>query len=198
MSPVSRLGIFGGTFDPVHLGHLIAAEEARLFVPLDRILFMPSGYPPHRSKPPTAPAVHRARMAALAIQGHPDFALDDREVRAGRTVYTVETLEALRSEHGSGCALYLIVGADSLVDLPLWRDPGRILELATVVVIERPGAPLEGADPAFLARAVRVPGARVAISSSAIRDRLQAGRPVRYLVPEAVRSYIAEHRLYTG
>ena len=198
MSAVARLGIFGGTFDPIHVGHLIAAEEARLAVPLERVFFMPSGLPPHRSKPPVASAEHRTRMVALAIDGHPDFLLDDREVRAGRSVYTVETLEELRAHHGPGCALHLIIGGDSLLDLPMWRDPGRILDLATIVVIERPGSPLEGADPALLARAVRVPGARVAVSSSGIRDRLRAGQPVRYLVPEAVRSYIARNRLYTG
>jgi nicotinate-nucleotide adenylyltransferase len=198
VSAALRLGVFGGTFDPVHLGHLIAAEEARLAVPLDRVLFIPSGQPPHRSKPPSASAEQRARMVALAINGHADFVLDEREVRAERVVYTIETLKALKVEHGPACRLHLIIGGDSLLDFPLWREPLRILDLATVVVIERPGSPLEGADPMLLGRVLRVSGARVAISAREIRDRLGTGRSVRYLVPEAVQSFIERNRLYAG
>lgn len=192
----TNVGVFGGTFDPVHLGHLIAAEEARQALALDRVLFVPAGMPPHRARPPIASAADRVRLVELAIDGHPAFSLDEREAGAGRTCYTVETLDALRAEMGESCRLHLVIGADSLRDLPGWREPERILSLASIVVVERPGSALETADPDLLALVVRVPGARVGISSSEIRDRLRAGRSVRYLVPDAVRAYIAEHRLY--
>ena len=192
----TNVGVFGGTFDPVHLGHLIAAEEARQALALDRVLFVPAGMPPHRTRPPVASAADRVRLVELAIDGHPAFSLDRREAGAGRTCYTVETLAALRAEMGESCRLHLVIGADSLLDLPGWREPERILSLASIVVVDRPGSALETADPDLLALVVRVPGARVGISSSEIRDRLLAGRSVRYLLPEAVRAYIAEHRLY--
>jgi nicotinate-nucleotide adenylyltransferase len=196
MPPAGDVGVFGGTFDPIHLGHLIAAEEARLALDLERVLFIPAGRPPHRAKPPLAPEEDRVRMVATAIEGHPAFALDLREVGAGRTCYTVETLEALRAELGATRRLHLVIGSDSLLDLPAWREPERIVELAALAVVERPGWTLEGADPSLMHRVERVPGARVGISSSEIRERLRAGRSVRYLVPDAVRAYIAEHRLY--
>jgi nicotinate-nucleotide adenylyltransferase len=196
MTRTARFGIFGGTFDPIHIGHLIAAEEARLAVGLDRVVFVPAGIPPHRERPPAAPAAQRTEMVRRAIAGHPAFDLDEREARAGRPVYTVETLEALRSDGGAARDLFFIVGADSLAEFQTWRDPDRILDLCTLVVVERPGTEWSGIDPALLRRVVRVPGARVGISAREIRERLASGLPVRYLVPDAVRAAIEEFGLY--
>jgi len=190
-----KLGVFGGTFDPIHVGHLIAAEEARESAGLDRMLFVPAGRPPHRPRPPVASVADRVRMTAIAIEGHPGFSLDEREASAGAARYTIETLESLRGEFGPDCRLHLVIGADSLLDLPNWREPEKIRALATIVVVDRPGF-----DPGAAGSGegtVRVPGARVGISSSEIRDRLRLGRSVRYLVPEAVLAYISERRLYS-
>lgn len=193
-----RLGIFGGTFDPIHIGHLILAESCREACRLDKVLFVVAGEPPHKGKPRTA-AKHRLEMVELAIAGHESFEASEIELDRPGPHYSFETLERLTAER-PGAELFFLIGADSLADLPGWRKPERICELASLVVVNRPGtpesvlrtfAPPEGSK-AF--RHVTMPD--VGVASREIRRRVAEGQSVRYLVPRAVEVYLREHRLY--
>lgn len=187
-----RLGLFGGTFDPIHLGHLIMAETCREACRLDRVWFVVAGEPPHKRGERT-PARHRVEMVRLAIAGHPDFEVSEIEVDRPGPHYSVETLEAVHRARPED-ELFFIIGADSLVDLPHWREPARIRELATIVVVNRPGfaPPADPGTPAPLF--VDVPP--IGIASSEIRRSLAAGRSVRYRVPRSVEAYLQAHGLY--
>jgi nicotinate-nucleotide adenylyltransferase len=187
-----KLGILGGMFDPIHYGHLRAAEIARETLGLDRVAFVPAAVPPHRAAP-QASAADRYAMTLLGTLSHPAFAAWDGELRRAGPSYTVDTLQALRDEH-PGAALTLIMGADNLALLPQWKDPERLLSMCTVAVVGRPGerpAPLP--DPA---RFVAVEGSDLPIASSGLRERVREGRSVRYLVPEPVAGYIEKRGLY--
>ncbi len=188
-----RVGLFGGTFDPPHLGHLVLAEWARARLALDRVIFMPAGTPPHKRGRRLSAAAHRLAMTRLAARGNPAFEVSALEARRRGPSFTVDTLQALRARH-PGARLFLLLGADSLAEFATWREPAAIARLATLVVAARPGpAPraLAGAP-----RVVRLDNPVVGISSSALRARARAGRPLRYLVPDAVAAYAARHRLY--
>lgn len=207
------LGLFGGTFDPIHTGHLRLAEEAREALGLGGVRFIPAGTPPHRDTPQT-PAGHRLAMVCSAIADNPAFSCDDGEVRSSGRSYTVLTLERLRAEHGSR-PLVLLLGADAFAGLPAWHRWQEILQLAHIAVATRPGHTLD-ALPAALQRALdgqpgRNPetlratpaGAVVhfdmtplAISATEIRTLLRNGRSPRYLLPDSVVDYIAAHSLY--
>jgi nicotinate-nucleotide adenylyltransferase len=196
-----RLGLFGGTFDPIHLGHLILAEQCREACALDRVWFVVSGAPPHKLGGRTA-VVHRLEMLRIAIAGHFAFEASEIEAVGPGPHYSVETLERVRREH-PGDELFFLIGGDSLVDLPCWREPRRIAELATIVVVNRPG--IEEFDPASLpdfgpgAHALRsVAITPVGIASTDLRRRLAAGKSVRYMVPRGVEAYIEAHGLYRG
>jgi nicotinate-nucleotide adenylyltransferase len=193
----SPLVLLGGTFDPPHLGHLVLAECARVQFGAEFVVFLPAGDPWRKTGsvgglPPlteriVSAAGHRLEMTRLATSGNPQFRVDDREVRRGGPSYTVETLEELRREgHGN---LVLVIGADALEDLPNWRQPDRIRELATVAVAPKGRG---NSDPQL----VTIDMPLLDISSTEIRARVAADRPIRYLVPGAVETYIAEHRLY--
>lgn len=207
MKPISPIGIFGGTFDPIHFGHLRLAEEMADALHLNQVRFVPAGQPPHRSAPRTA-ALHRAEMVRLAITGNPRFVLDAREVDKPTPAYTVETLESLRSELGGEQPLTLLLGADAFLGLPGWHRWQSLFSLARIAVVNRPGAPL---DSAALAEPLRsavqsLPAPQavqfiemtpLAISATAIRAQRAQGRSARYLLPDAVRAYIDEHQLYS-
>jgi nicotinate-nucleotide adenylyltransferase len=195
------LGVFGGTFDPIHIAHLAVGEEAAETLGLERVLFVPAGIPPHKPERAITDGVHRLAMVELAIAGNERFAADRRELdRPGRS-YTVDTLETLR--HESSSELVLIVSADSFLELMSWREPRRILELARIAVAPRDGYP--AAAPDFLAanlpdlahRATFLDGPHLHLSASELRARSAAGRSLRYLVPDAVARYIGDHALYT-
>lgn len=190
-----RLGIFGGTFDPIHWGHLVLAEEARVAASLDAILLLPAGRPPHKSGRMLTPFEHRLAMAREAVRDIPGFEVSALEGETPGPHYTFETLERLRSER-PGDDLAFVLGSDSLRDLPEWRRPERILELARLVVLPRPGFPAEAVEPRWRDGAVLVDGVQVAVSSTLIRARLAAGDPVRFLIPHSVRAYIERHTLY--
>lgn len=199
------LGVFGGTFDPIHLGHLAVAEEAAEAVGLERILFIPAGEPPHKPGRDITAAEHRLAMIELAVAGNERFAVDRMEIdREGRS-YTVDTLEALhasRQVSGASTDLALVLSADTFLDLMTWRQPRRVVELARLVVAPRDGYP--DAGPGFLAehmpdladRAVFLDGPRLRLSGTELRRRAAAGRSLRYLVPDAVAAYIGDHALY--
>jgi nicotinate-nucleotide adenylyltransferase len=190
-----RKGILGGTFNPPHVAHLIAAHEVRETLSLDRVVLVPTARHPFKGDAAAAPK-DRAAMAELATAGDPGLAADRIEVDRGGTSYTIDTLRALR-EREPDTEWFLIVGADALAEFHQWREAERIAEIAHVVVITR------GDDAAptrlpFAGRSLLVPVPALQISSTAVRDRIAAGRSVRYWVPPGVEAYIRHHGLYGG
>ncbi|MEO8571375.1 MAG: nicotinate-nucleotide adenylyltransferase [Chloroflexota bacterium] len=199
------LGVFGGTFDPIHLAHLAVAEEAAESLGLERVVFIPAGRPPHKPGQAITPAEHRLAMVELAIAGNECFAVDRLELERAGPSYTVETLEALHARlaaAGSVPDLTLVLSAEAFVGFMSWREPRRILELARVVVAPRDGYPVAGPDflaenlPDLADRATFLDGPRLRLSASELRMRAAAGRSLRYLVPDAVAAYIGDHGLY--
>ena len=191
-----RIGLFGGTFDPVHLGHLRAAETAREALELELVAFLPSAVPPHRAAPLSA-AEDRFAMARLATASHPRFQAWDTELRRPGPSYTVDTVDALVAER-SRDSFVLLVGADTWPEMTQWREPERLFALVEVAVAARPGSAAATLVPPFASsRPVhRVVGPTLPISATAIRERVHSGHSVRYLVPDAVAAYISERRLY--
>lgn len=179
-----RKGVFGGTFDPVHMGHLVIAEAAAEAYALDRVLFVPCARPPHKSADGLAPAEDRLEMVRMAIEANPRFEVCDIEVRRGGVSYTVETLEALH-QGDPDAELWLILGADMAATMPSWRSIERVRELARPCVASREGYEGGGFRPPT-----------IGISSSDIRGRIASGRSIRYLVPDPVRRYIEDRGLY--
>jgi nicotinate-nucleotide adenylyltransferase len=194
-----RLGLFGGTFDPIHLGHLVLAEQCREACALDRVWFVVAGAPPHKQGERT-PAAHRLEMARISIAGHPAFEVCDIETTRPGPHYSIDTLGAIHQARPDD-DLFFLIGADSLEDLPSWRDPAGIARLATLVVVNRPGIAERAADslPSFgpgthPLQAVAIPP--IGIASHDLRRRLAAGRTIRYLVPRGVEAYIEAQGLY--
>ena len=187
-----RLGIYGGAFDPPHLGHLVAASDACEALGLHRLLWIPSAV--HPLKPVRTPPALRLEMVRAAIGDDPRFAADDLELRRAGPSYTVDTLRELRAREPDA-ELFFVTGADNLADLPRWREPDEIARLATLAVVSRAGDTVP-ANPEYPAVPVAV--TRVDVSSTEVRRRVAAGESIRYLVPEAVRAVIVRERLYGG
>jgi nicotinate-nucleotide adenylyltransferase len=203
-TPPRRIAVFGGTFDPVHLGHLITAEQCREQARLDEVWFMPAARPPHKRAQPLSPFDRRAEMLALAVAGQPAFKVATLERDRPGLSYTVETLQALTTEHPE-VDWHFVMGSDSLVDLPGWYQPQRIVALARLLVVVRPGVallPLEelqkqlGMPAASALRLQVIEAPLIGISSTDLRRRVSEGRGLRYLVPRAVECYIEEKKLY--
>ncbi len=201
----SRYGILGGTFDPPHLGHLALAQEVFARLALDRVWFVPVGTPPHKPGRPIGAAAHRRAMVALAIGDDPRFALCTVELDRPGPSYTADTLVALRREWGEQTWMAFALGWDMLLYLPQWHEPARVVAaLDCVAAVHRPGtstrrdelAPLEARVPGLREKLVVVPAPLLDISASQVRERVASGLPIRYLVPDAVCRYIAEHGLY--
>jgi nicotinate-nucleotide adenylyltransferase len=199
-----RIGLLGGTFDPVHYGHLLLAESCREQGRLDEVWFVPAAVPPHKQNQTLSSAAARLEMLRLAVGGHEAFRVSEIELTRGGVSYTVDTLAAIRAERPDA-ELFLLLGGDSLVDMPTWRDPRRILELARPMTVGRPGSPTPNyrvldafVDPAILAglAALHVEMPLVGISSRDLRRRVAEGRSIRYQVPRAVEQYIATAGLY--
>ena len=188
---MTRVGVFGGTFDPVHVGHLAIAHAALESVPLDRVLFVLAKRSPLKERGPVASEGDRLRMLELAVAGEPRFAVSRLELDRDGPSYTVDTLERLAHLDRKD-ELFLILGSDAIADLPRWKDPDRIARLATLVVAERPGAPDRVGD----APIVRFDAPRLDISSRELRARAARGRSLRYLVPEPVLQHIEARGLY--
>lgn len=201
MSNPRAIGIMGGTFDPIHVGHLAVAEEAREALGLERVLFVPAGHPPHKLPRSVRPVLDRVAMVELAIADNPAFELSTIEVEREGPSFTVDTAEALAVAH-PGATLHLILSAETFAELPSWHEPERLFEAARMAVVPREGYPAP--DPAWVGSAFpgredRVDylgGPRLGLSSTALRARAAAGRSIRYLVPPAVEAYIIEHHLY--
>lgn len=198
-----RIGILGGTFNPPHIGHLICAQEAHLQLALDQVLMIPAGRPPHKPDDSDEPGPqHRLELCRCAIDGDPRFEVSDIEVLRDGPSYTVDTLSELHSRIPDS-ELYLIVGGDVAAGLPAWREPERVLSLATLAVARRRGTTRKSIDAALGSlrggeRSEFFQMPRIGISSTEIRRRVRERQPITYLVPDAVASYIDEHRLYGG
>ena len=190
-----RIGILGGTFDPVHLGHLLLAECAREELSLDEVLLVPAREPWRKSHRVITPAEHRLAMLELAIAGNDGFGISDIELRRPGPTYTADTLEALAGERLDD-EFYFIVGADALADLPQWHEPQRIVAHALLAVAPRAGLDADVALAGIEDRVRRFNAPRIEISSTDIRARVAAGRSIRYQVPDAVAAYVDKHNLY--
>lgn len=190
-----RYGIFGGTFDPIHLGHLIAAQAAREALDLDRVVFIPAGRPPHKRSRRLAPGRWRLRMVELAIAGNPCFRVSDIELRHSRPSYTAGTLKLLK-ENFPGIELCLLIGWDQAILLDTWKRTEEIFRLATVAVLRRPGYDPRRIPARWSRKSLFVEIPWIDISSSRIREMVKEGNDIRYLVPEAVRRFILRRKLY--
>jgi len=190
-----KVGVFGGTFDPIHWGHLVLAEEARAAAGLDTVLFVPAGVPPHKSGRPLTPYPHRLEMVRLAVAGVPEFLVSDVEGQGPGPHYSFETMTAIAAAR-PGDDLHFLLGSDSLLDLPGWREPKALVDRWPLVVLPRPGFDPAMANPAFMERAVIVGGITLSVSSTLLRRRIRRDLPVRFLVPDAVLDYARRNGLY--
>lgn len=199
-----RLGIYGGTFDPIHYGHLLLAESCREQCRLDQVWFVPAAVPPHKQERVVSDAATRIELLQLAIGGQDAFAVSTVEIDRGGVSFTVDTLTTIR-EREPRAELFLLMGADTLDDLPNWREPRRVLELATPVVVHRAGAaaphfgsiaPLVTPERLQAIQASQVEMPAIGISSTDLRLRVSEGRSIRFMTPRAVEMSIATRRLY--
>jgi nicotinate-nucleotide adenylyltransferase len=190
-----RIGVFGGTFDPPHVGHLLLASDAREALSLDRVIFVPAHSQPLKTgAPATASPEDRLEMVRLAAAGDPAYSVDDAEISRKGLSYTVETLEHLSARH-PGAKLYLVLGADALESFEQWREPGRIRELASLAVMLRGGRSESEVKP-VPSGVLEVSTRRVDVSSTEIRERLRAGKSIKGFVPESVERFIDARGLY--
>ncbi len=202
-TPGTRIGVMGGSFDPIHIAHLIMAETAREALSLDIVLFLPAGLQPLKQSKPVTPAEERVQMIGLAIEGNPRFRLSRVDVDRVGPSYTADSMEQLRREWGSAgeVAMWFIIGSDSLMNLPRWREPVRIVAQARLAVVRRPTfaadtSGLEAQIPGITAAIDWVDVPLLEISATDIRRRVREGRSIRYRVPEPVREYIEAKGLY--
>ncbi len=200
-----RIGVMGGTFDPIHYGHLVTAESARVKFGLHRVIFVPAGRPPHKSAGGVSEARHRYLMTVLATIMDPNFEVSRIEIDRPGPSHTADTLRLMRAESGDSCEFYFITGADAVLEMMNWHDPGEILSQCQVIAATRPGYSRERLHNCAVEMARRfghhplemeVPA--LAISSSDIRRRVGEGEAIRYLLPDAVESYIRKAGLYTA
>ena len=197
-----KLGILGGTFDPIHMGHLIIAQEAASRVALDEVWFIPTGQPWLKSGNRISPSHHRGEMVRLALECNPGFKVSSIEVDRPGPTYTVDTLVALREGDAKGDSLFFILGMDSLETLHRWHQPERLFDLCTLVGVSRPEhrdfdpATLEQIRSGASGEVTIVDGPDIGISGAEIRRRVSQGLPITYWVPRAVEKYIHEHELY--
>ncbi|MDP2662854.1 MAG: nicotinate-nucleotide adenylyltransferase [Dehalococcoidia bacterium] len=197
-----RVGLLGGTFDPVHLGHLIVAEDVRVQLGLDQVLFLPARQSPLKQDRQCSPVDDRLAMTELAVASNPYFAVSRVELERGLPSYTVETVQYLLEQLGPGAVLYFMVGLDQAAQLPRWKDPDVLLDLCQLVFMTRPGwqpldyEMLETYIPRSRERTIVVTVPAIGISSTEIRRRVSQGLSIRYLVPEAVEEYVLGRGLY--
>jgi nicotinate-nucleotide adenylyltransferase len=190
---MKRIGLFGGSFDPVHLGHLLVAQAAREELALDRLFFIPAAQSPFKPESKPGPATERVKMLRLALAGQTWCEIDEQELSRGGTSYTIDTLRGYAAKF-PGAELYYMVGADHVPKLPLWREAAELARLATFVVIPRPGEPDAPFPEPF--RGMRLRGFPLGVSSSQIRARARAGERIDHLVGPAVAEALAKSQLY--
>ena len=195
-----NVGILGGTFDPIHIGHLVVAEEARMKLGFNEVLFVPAGRPLLKSDRKITPADHRVEMVRRAIADNPHFKLCTLEVERPGPSYTVDTLTVLHEQLSSEANLFFILGRDTLAELPSWKEPKKLVQLCSLVVAPRVGAKdlrhLETEIPGLLDKVIQLDMPVIGISSSGVRQRITQGLPIRYLVSAEVEKYITEQKIY--
>ena len=199
-----NIGVLGGTFDPIHIGHLIMAEEARIKLRLDEMLFLPAGQPWLKQDNDVTPAIYRVEMVRRAIVTNPYFKLCTIEVEHTGPSYTVDTLRVLHEQYeqsGRGVDLFFIIGRDALADLPLWKEPNELIQLCHLVIAPRSSSrnlkPLDVSMPGLLDKVIQLDAPVIEVSSSQVRQRVAMGLSIRYLVPAEVEDYIVEQKLYS-
>ncbi len=195
-----NIGVLGGTFDPIHIGHLVVAEEARIKLGFNEVLFVPAGQPWLKLDRNITPAEHRVEMVRRAIADNPHFKICTLEVERTGPSYTVDTLTMLREQLGSEASLFFILGHDTLAELPSWKEPKKLAQLCRLVVAPRLGSKdlkhLETEIPGLLDKVIQLDMPVIGISSSGIRQRIAQGLPIRYLVPAEVEKYITGQKIY--
>lgn len=196
-----RVGVLGGTFDPIHIGHLVSAEEVRVELGLERVVFVPARLPPHKLDHTVSPVEDRLAMVELAIASNPHFAVSRVDIDRFGPSYTVDSIELLRDEWGPGVEIYFIMGSDSLLDILTWHNPRRLIRLCRFAVVSRPGYQvdldeLDALLPGMASRVQILNAPELAISSTDIQRRVREGLSIKYQVPEAVEDYIYQHKLY--
>jgi nicotinate-nucleotide adenylyltransferase len=195
MGGAKRVGVMGGTFDPIHHGHLVAASEVASFFALDEVVFVPTGQPWQKDSRKVSPSEDRYLMTVIATASNPRFSVSRTDIDRGGPTYTIDTLRDLRAERGDGVELFFITGADALSRMMSWQDADELFALAHFVGVTRPGHQLTGDGlPEDKVSLVEVPA--LAISSTDCRQRVAAGEPIWYLVPDGIVQYIAKRRLY--
>ncbi len=192
-----KTGIFGGTFNPPHIGHMIVAEHVRTELSLDRIIFAPAAIPPHKTHQGIIPAEHRIAMLRLTLKDNPHFELSEIEIQRGGVSFTVDTLREIKSRHPL-YELFLLIGMDNLAEFKTWKSPESILQLATVVAMTRPGVSAESVPPEMKDRVKVCPVPAIEISSRDLRAHVRDGKSIRYFVADSVAEYIRAHNLYAA
>lgn len=190
-----HIGLFGGTFNPIHFGHLIIAESLLNQTLIDRIIFIPAAIPPHKQDQTICSENHRFKMIQLAINNSPAFDVSDYEINKGDISYSIDTVEAFQKKYPSD-RLYFIIGSDSLQDMYTWHEPDRLIHMIQVVVVRRAGADTDNVDAQYIKNVLWVNTPLIEISSSQIRQYVKEKKSIRYLVPQAVEQYIYENELY--
>ncbi len=197
-----KLGILGGTFNPIHIGHLLLAEAAFDEVQLDGVMFLPSGQSYMKASDSILPADERLKIVETAIKEHPDFFVSDMEIKRSGNTYTYETLSAIKAIHPN-TQLYFIMGADCLFSIENWKNPDKIFDMCTIIAVVRDDVDAaelkeqaEKLKSKFHAKIILLPFLKTEISSTAIRERIKEGKTIRYMVPEAVRIYLSENNFY--
>ena len=197
-----RIGVLGGTFDPIHNGHIVIAEEVRVKLDLSVVLFMPAGEPWMKANTPISAAEHRVAMVRLAIEGKPHFKLSTMEIERPGPTYTIDTVTELKSQIGAKDEIFFILGQDNIPQLPKWKEPARLIKLCYLVAVPRPGTrppdlkSLEGTAAGISERVILLDKPLVDVGASDIRTCVARGQSISHLVPEAVDRYIQEHGLY--
>jgi nicotinate-nucleotide adenylyltransferase len=199
--PCQRIGVLGGTFDPIHIGHLILAEEAHDQLELEIVYFVPAGDPPHKRERRLAPVQHRVRMTELAIAGNDAFRVSRVDADRGGPHYTIDMVQIIQSQLAPGCELFFLMGFDSLAELPTWHEPARLIAACHLVALTRHDIDvdwekLEAALPGIRQRVTILDMPELEIASHQLQRRIREGRSIRYLVPDEVGAYIREKGLY--
>jgi nicotinate-nucleotide adenylyltransferase len=195
MKSKKKIGVLGGTFDPIHMGHLVLAEQVREQFQLEQVIFIPSASPPHKTEQKLSPANHRFEMTKLALEGNRFFSVSDIELKREGLSYTVETLRKLKELYNDS-EIYFLTGSDVLDEITTWKDPEEIYKLARIVIAVRPGFDEFDPDNYFAKKSIIARITGVDVSSTQIREKVRKGESVKYLVPSRVEEYIRKENLY--
>jgi len=195
MTTKNKIGVLGGTFDPIHVGHLVLAEQVREKFQLEQVIFIPSASPPHKTEQKLSSAEDRLKMTKLAVEGNPYFSVSDIELKREGLSYTVETLRKLKDLYKNS-EIYFLTGSDVLNEITTWKDPEEIYKLAKIVIAVRPGFDKFDSEDHFAKKSIIVNITGVDISSTQIREKVKKGESIKYLVPLKVEEYIKKRNLY--